>query len=477
MDTVEENLQGGVPSPSHGEDPEVEPEKKRRASIQMILKDPNLTNEQRNQTIQILMDGRRRSGFGLTFEEAAQNVRAEFLELDDLSDDPTDKIMKSDDSKKCNVGDSSNRDSTTSADSVFKPDQYDLNIFNKTALIGYDLKGEKSGCPKAMEENRPSCSHYNRKCTIISPCCGMAFGCRICHDECEQQEIPFMNALKSNKFERERQIFREFVPEHKRNNSSRRVARRISLTSVSEMTDDIHHDIDRLAIEEIICRLCFTRQSSKTNQCVNCNVQFGEYHCDICNLWMDQEGGPYHCEKCGICRVGGKDNFVHCDGCGMCIDKQLFNGHNCRSGKLIANCPVCYEDLFSTRFAFHELPCGHSIHWHCYNELSKVDIRCPICKKTTIDCEERQEVWRGLAEDIAMQPLPPSETRAVTVYCNDCEVHEESRRWHPLGIVCNHCSSYNTTFEITMTGIEANTFLNNIERSNDKEMIIQAHGR
>jgi hypothetical protein len=25
----------------------------------------------------------------------------------------------------------------------------------------------------------------------------------------------------------------------------------------------------------------------------------------------------YHCDSCGICRIGGRDNFFHCDRCGM----------------------------------------------------------------------------------------------------------------------------------------------------------------
>jgi len=240
---------------------------------------------------------------------------------------------------------------------------------------------------------------------------------------------------------------------------------------MSEFGDDVHHDIDRFAIEEIICRSCYTRQSSKTNYCVNCNVKFAEYHCDHCNLWMDLKGDPFHCEKCGICRVGGKDNFVHCDDCGMCIDKNLFHEHNCKSGKFVANCPVCCEDLFSTRFAFHELPCGHSIHWHCYYELSRVDIRCPICKKTTVEGEARDELWRGLAEDIATQPIPPNETKMVSLFCNDCEIREENRRWHPLGIACNNCCSFNTSYDVTMSGVEAYNFLQNLNRNcHDTEM-------
>ena len=57
----------------------------------------------------------------------------------------------------------------------------------------------------------------------------------------------------------------------------------------------------------------------------------------------------------------------------------------------MSNCPVCQEDLFSSRDASHELPCGHAIHWHCFQELAGHDSRCPICKKTA-ETHERMKV-------------------------------------------------------------------------------------
>lgn len=174
---------------------------------------------------------------------------------------------------------------------------------------------------------------------------------------------------------------------------------------------------------------------------------------------MEDKDGVYHCDKCGICRVGGKENFKHCDTCGMCIDIDVFDDHNCQAGKFMAKCPVCYEDLFSSRSACHELPCNHSIHWQCFYELSRVDIRCPICKKTMFPDEDKDEIWRGLREDIEMQPLPPEETRVVDLVCNDCEKRDCNRRWHPLGVECSYCHSFNTSIDIKMAGIEAFNFL------------------
>lgn len=68
---------------------------------------------------------------------------------------------------------------------------------------------------------------------------------------------------------------------------------------------------------------------------------------------MSSEDAPYHCADCGFCRVGGRENYRHCQGCGMCIDVVLFEEHNCSAGKYMSNCPVCYEDLFSSRMLTH----------------------------------------------------------------------------------------------------------------------------
>jgi len=221
-----------------------------------------------------------------------------------------------------------------------------------------------------------------------------------------------------------------------------------------------HHKIDRFAIEEVICQGCFTKQSSKSNSCINCGIQFGEYHCTICNLWMSNEERPYHCPDCGFCRIGGGENFIHCHDCGMCIDRLEFDTHNCKVGKYLSNCPVCQEDLFSSRDASHELPCGHAIHWHCFQQLANHDSRCPICKKTAESHERMKPTWNALAISITMQPVPPEMAKVVTIKCNDCERTHENRSWHMLGVQCLYCESFNTVIErINMMGLEAHEFL------------------
>jgi RING finger/CHY zinc finger protein 1 len=204
--------------------------------------------------------------------------------------------------------------------------------------------------------------------------------------------------------------------------------------------------------------------SIHSNQCRECSIEFGGYHCDICNLWMSASESPYHCRDCGFCRVGGRENFRHCHDCGMCIDTKLFNDHNCKEGKYYSNCPVCQEDLFSSRHASHEMPCGHAIHWHCFKELTSFDTRCPVCKKTAETPEQMEPTWSAIAMGIALQPVPAELARVVNIACNDCEKKDYERRWHFLGVRCMHCQSFNTQVEqILLQGLEAADFLDRQE--------------
>ncbi|KAL7456311.1 hypothetical protein ACHAWC_007842 [Mediolabrus comicus] len=328
-------------------------------------------------------------------------------------------------------------------------------------------------------EMAPPCTHYSRNCHIVSPCCGATFGCRICHDDCPVLPPLLEQGTPSQVGEAAEEAVAGTVSLEdgnndvgKSNNTNtgttptgrrkyQRVLRTSSMpTSFTQESPPEHHNVDRFAIREIMCRKCYTKQSSKTNNCINCGIQFGQYHCDICNLWMSNEERPYHCPDCGFCRVGGGENFQHCQDCGMCIDKQLFQDHNCKVGKYMSNCPVCQEDLFSSRDASHELPCGHAIHWHCFRELASHDSRCPMCKKTAETPERMKPTWDAMAMGIAMQPVPPELSKVVTIKCNDCEIVQENRSWHFLGVRCNQCESFNTVVErITMMGQDAHEFL------------------
>lgn len=240
--------------------------------------------------------------------------------------------------------------------------------------------------------------------------------------------------------------------------------------SPNNVPEENHHQIDRHAVVEIICRKCHHRQSSKTNVCISCNVQFGEYHCMECNLWMSGEDQPYHCSDCGFCRIGGKENFQHCHDCGICIDRSAYSQHHCKPDLYHSDCPVCQEYLFSSRRASHEMPCGHTIHWDCFRELAQHDLRCPLCKKTADTADRMAPTWEAIAASIEMQPVPPSLARVVNTMCIDCGLTDTNRAWHFLGTQCLHCTSFNTLVDqIVMQGEKAFDFLK--RQKSDKKKV------
>ena len=141
--------------------------------------------------------------------------------------------------------------------------------------------------------------------------------------------------------------------------------------------------MDRFQVREVVCKICNTRQE-RSNKCIECSTVFADYHCNTCNLWMGEGKQPFHCDKCGFCRVGGAENYTHCDVCCMCLDNAVYDSHNCLADKYKNNCPVCREDMHTSRHSPQDLPCGHAIHSVCFRKLVAFDYRCPICKKTVL---------------------------------------------------------------------------------------------
>ena len=192
-----------------------EEERRRRASIKSILADTSIPVAERWLRVQLLMDGHRDSS------------------SDSESLSPCDSTSNHPD---CEHSSASNVRTLPNTSDVFpsetnRPSTYVSNEHTKHAILTCS-----------------PCTHYDRKCAIVSPCCGATFGCRFCHDTCP---------VLPPKLKRQRHDWNESLP------TCRSSAR----------PQDTHHNIDRFAIEEIICRECNTRQSSKTYvQVKNCSL-------------------------------------------------------------------------------------------------------------------------------------------------------------------------------------------------------------
>lgn len=244
--------------------------------------------------------------------------------------------------------------------------------------------------PNGREENvKPvGCAHYKRRAQFVTPCCNKFYMCRYCHDENET------------------------------------------------------HLFNRKTVTELICTECNTRQRVQA-ECENCGVRFGRYTCLVCNLFDDEDRNQYHCEGCGICRVGGRGRFFHCEVCNMCLPLQLkIDGHKCVENVSRSNCPVCLDDIHTSRLPCHIPDCGHLLHRTCFeNLLATGYYACPICQTSMMDMVQ---LWVFLDAEVAATPMPKEyEKYYVDILCKDC--HKESLiKFHVVGLKCPHCGGYNT---------------------------------
>ncbi|KAG8515236.1 RING finger and CHY zinc finger domain-containing protein 1, partial [Galemys pyrenaicus] len=208
---------------------------------------------------------------------------------------------------------------------------------------------------RGPERGRRGCEHYDRGCLLKAPCCDKLYTCRLCHDNQED------------------------------------------------------HQLDRFKVKEVQCINCEKIQHAQQT-CEECSTLFGEYYCNICHLF-DKDKKQYHCENCGICRIGPKEDFFHCLKCNLCLAMNLQGKHKCIENVSRQNCPICLEDIHTSRVVAHVLPCGHLLHRTCYEEMLKEGYRCPLCMHSALDMTR---YWRQLDDEVAHTPMP-SEYQNMTV--------------------------------------------------------------
>ncbi|PQM35032.1 E3 ubiquitin-protein ligase MIEL1 [Prunus yedoensis var. nudiflora] len=163
--------------------------------------------------------------------------------------------------------------------------------------------------------------------------------------------------------------------------------------------------------------------------------------CSVCNTEQQISKEQFHCNECGICRVGGRDNFFHCQKCGSCYVVSLRDNHLCVENSMKNHCPVCYEYLFDSVKGTSIMKCGHTMHSDCFIEMQRqTQYRCPICSKTVLDMNN---IWRLLDEDIEATAMPEEYQYEVSILCNDCNTTSNTP-FHIFGLKCSNCNSYNT---------------------------------
>ncbi len=228
------------------------------------------------------------------------------------------------------------------------------------------------------------CQHYDREYLIISPCCQREYSCRLCHDENED------------------------------------------------------HQIDRHAIETIKCLTCLKVVPFSQN-CENCQLEFGSYCCHICKFISDED--IFHCDKCQICRKGKSEDYFHCDTCGQCLNILIRDEHTCLPDASKTDCPICLDSMYRTVKEVMVLRCGHRIHKECLDEYVKHDYRCPMCKQSL----SKEMNWEMFDQQIEQVPMPEEyQDTQADIFCQDCQ-QESTVSYHFLGHGCAACGSYNTS--------------------------------
>jgi len=232
------------------------------------------------------------------------------------------------------------------------------------------------------------CKHYKRKCMFVTPCCNGLYRCRFCHDEAED------------------------------------------------------HTLTREDVVTIECCDCKHRQGVNES-CEKCGLRFGKYFCFDCKLYDDEDKQQFHCTGCGICRVGGRENYFHCNTCDMCLPNHLYQAHKCVEKVSRSNCPVCLEDIHTSRIPSQIPPCNHLIHKTCFDDMLKSGhYACPVCGQSMMDMSD---VWKIYDREILETPMPREyQNMACAIQCRDC-LKEGLGKFHILGVKCEECGSYNTT--------------------------------
>jgi len=232
------------------------------------------------------------------------------------------------------------------------------------------------------------CSHYSRHCKLFCTKCDTAWACRICHNEA-----------------------------------------------------DSSHELDRFAVVKISCNKCQTVQD-KQSECTSCGIEFGKYSCLKCSMFDDNEKGQFHCNGCGLCRIGGRENFKHCDLCGLCLPVSTWDEHKCLVGASQQRCSICMEFMHDSRDTLIVPKCSHLMHSACANAMLKNGLyKCPICKRSMVDMSPTWKIY----DRVVAQHIMPASYKGIhcSISCNDCNKNCIVK--FIIDLKCKLCGSYNTS--------------------------------
>jgi RING finger/CHY zinc finger protein 1 len=241
--------------------------------------------------------------------------------------------------------------------------------------------------------NNKKCTHYKNNIQVFATCCNKYYDCHLCHNE---------------------------------NND---------------------HDMLRREIYKVKCMNC-NCENPPINNCIDCNKQFAQNYCNICNIWHNEMSNVFHCYYCGVCRKGNKKDFFHCHSCDLCLSINCKNNHQCKEYNFKDDCPICLEKFYSSTNNIILLNCTHLLHSNCYDQLidnsnkNNTIPNCVICKKSIVSIKEYEKKFDKY---ILENPTSSFYNNWKTeILCNDCctkNIVKYNNKFHK----CIECTSYNTS--------------------------------
>ncbi|KAJ2341163.1 hypothetical protein GGF43_006234, partial [Coemansia sp. RSA 2618] len=175
--------------------------------------------------------------------------------------------------------------------------------------------------------------------------------------------------------------------------------------------------MDRFAVEQMQCMLCFEEQPLG-QQCRGCEATMARYYCGKCRLLDD---GPhkeiFHCDRCGLCLSGRSDKYYHCQRCNACVATKFRDAHGCREQILHSDCPICGEAFYDSVLAIVQAPCKHLIHEKCLGQSLKYSYKCPLCSASLCDT---QPIFSAIEDYMRFSCMPLEYRHKVSeIFCND----------------------------------------------------------
>ncbi|KAG6409624.1 hypothetical protein SASPL_127665 [Salvia splendens] len=268
------------------------------------------------------------------------------------------------------------------------------------------------------------CSHYHRRSQIRAPCCNEIFDCHHCHNEAKLFIFWQQNNI--------------CIDQKLRHDITRHLIEKVRQLNL----EDLSFSFFLSCIQSYAHFVTLNRRLNKFAEIVGCAWEDTIVELASCMMMIYRKTSII---VMAVVFAGSEApiiSFIAINVARCCYSMVLKSSHPCIERAMHQNCPVCFEYLFESRNDVVSMPCGHTIHRTCLEQMQDYyRYACPICSKSV---RNMSKVWEKYDLEIAATPMPPYyEDKMVWILCNDCGSKSEVK-YHIVGQKCHDCKSYNT---------------------------------